>query len=91
MRIRREHDLGVDEARARIGKVAAELERRFSLSSEWQGDRLRFHGSGVKGSVDVADDSLEFKIELGFALMMMEPAIRSAINTALDKHIARGS
>lgn len=89
MRIRREHDLGADEARSRVDKVAADLERQFSLKSEWRGDELHFRGAGAKGRVAVADDSIEFNIELGFALMMMEPAIRSAINAALDKHIDR--
>lgn len=90
MRIRRQHDLGIAEAKSRIEQVTADLEKRFSLQSEWQGDELCFRGSGVKGSVAVAEDSLEFDITLGFALMMLEPTIRSAINTALDKHIDRG-
>lgn len=87
MRIRREHDLGADEARLRVAKVAAGLERQFSLKSEWRGDELHFRGAGAKGKVSITDDSIEFNVELGFALMMMEPAIRSAINTALDEHI----
>lgn len=88
MRIRREHDLGADEARSRVQKVAAGLEQQFALKSEWRGDELHFRGAGAKGKVAVTDDSVEFNVELGFALMMMEPAIRSAINAALDKHIA---
>lgn len=89
MRIRRQHDLGADEARSRVDKVAADLERQFSLKSEWRGDELHFRGAGAKGRVAVTEDSIEFNVELGFALMMMEPAIRSAVNKALDKHIAR--
>ena len=89
MHIRREHDLGADEARSRVDKVAAELERQFSLKSEWHGDELHFRGAGAKGRVAVTEDSIEFNVELGFALMMMEPAIRSAVNAALDKHIAQ--
>lgn len=89
MRIRRSHHLGAVEARQRVAEVAAELEQRFSMHSEWQGDELRFRGSGVNGRVSVTDDSIEFNVELGFALMMLEPAIRAAINSALDEHIAR--
>ena len=89
MRIRREHDLGAKEARARVQQVAAGLERQVSLQSDWRGDELHFRGAGAKGRVSITDDSIEFNVELGFALMMMEPAIRSAINSALDKHIAQ--
>ena len=89
MRIRREHHLGADEARLRVDKVAADLQRQFGLKSEWRGEELHFRGAGAKGRVAVTEDSIEFNVELGFALMMMEPAIRSAVNAALDKHIAR--
>ncbi len=89
MRIRREHHLGADEARSRVENVAARLERQFSLKSEWRGDELHFRGAGAKGRVFITDDSIEFNIELGLALMMMGPAIRSAIDSALDEHIAK--
>ena len=89
MRIRREHDLGTEEARSRIEKVSARLERQFGLTSEWRGDQLHFRGAGAKGKVSITDDSVEFDVALGFALKMMEPTIRAAVNAALDEHIAR--
>ena len=89
MRIQRDHDLGIDEARTRIEKVSARLERQFGLTSEWRGDQLHFRGAGAKGRVAVTDDSVEFDVNLGFALKMMEPTIRAAVNAALDEHIAR--
>lgn len=89
MRIRREHDLGIDEARSRVEKVSARLERQFGLTSEWQGDQLYFRGAGAKGKIAITADSIEFDVNLGFALKMMEPTIRAAVNAALDEHIAR--
>lgn len=70
-----------------LSQVAKDLSQRFSLTSDWHGDRLDFRGSGVTGKVDVADDSIDFNVKLGFALMMMDRPIRSAINKALESHL----
>ena len=87
MRIRRDHHLGIDAAKSRVSEVAEELSQQFSLTSDWHGDRLNFRGSGVTGKVDVTHDRIEFNVKLGFALLIMEGPIRSAINNALDAHL----
>ena len=87
MRIRRSHDYGIDEARRRIDEVAAELEDRFSLTTQWQGDRLAISGTGIKGQVTVTDHDVELYLKLGFALAIMEGPIRSAIEQNLDDHL----
>ena len=87
MRIRRNHDLGLDEAKHRLDKVADTLSSQFSLRSNWQGDSLAFRGTGVDGKVDVTDESIEFNVELGFALMLMEAPIKNAIEKALDDEL----
>ena len=68
-------------------QVARRLERQFALSSEWRGDELHFRGAGATGKVAVTAESIEFNVQLGLMLKMMEPAIRSAVNTALDEHL----
>ncbi len=87
MRIEREHRLGVKEARKRVNKVAQDLEGRYSLTSEWNGDTLLFRGAGVKGDVQVAERSIRFNLHLGFALMLMERQIRTTIEETLDEHV----
>lgn len=87
MRIERAHKLGVKEARKRVDKVARDLQRQYSLTSEWHGDTLSFRGTGVKGDVQVTDRSVRFNLHLGFALMLMERQIRSTIEKTLDDHV----
>lgn len=87
MRISRSHELGVDEARNRVVRVAATLEKQFSLKSEWCDDELHFSGSGVQGQIAVSDNRIELHVRLGFALTMMEGPIRSAIEDVLDEEI----
>ena len=88
MYVRRQHDLGLDEARIRVQAVAESLQRQYSLSSDWQGNRLQFHGSGVNGYIEIDHHCIEVRVQLGLALKMMERVIRTEIERALDGHLA---
>ncbi len=87
MRIRRSHQLGVEEARRRADEIAEHLGRQFSLTSNWQGDHLVVSGNGVNGYLMVAEESVELEVRLGFALKLMEGPIRSAIENTIDEHL----
>lgn len=88
MKIRREHSLDKDEARKRVDEIAARLNNKFKLRSEWRGDKLEIDGSGVQGCIVVSDHSVDVDLQLGFALKMFEGAIRSSIEEAMDEHLA---
>lgn len=87
MLIRRDHTLGTEEAKRRVDKVAADLGNRFNLTSRWEGDNLRFTGSGANGRIAVTDDNVEIQIRLGLTLMMLEGAIKLAIENSIDEYI----
>ena len=87
MRIRRSHNLGVEEAKRRADHIAGHLEQQFSLTSHWQGDSLMVRGNGVTGYLAVEEDSIEIVIKLGFALKLMEGPIRSVIERDIDDHL----
>lgn len=85
--IRRHHSLGTEEAKRRVEKVAADLGDRFNLTANWEGDNLRFDGSGVDGHIAVADESVEIRVTLGLSLMMLKGPIRMAIENSIDEYI----
>jgi len=85
--IRREHELGVEEAKRRVDKVAEELGGRLNLSSTWDGDHLRVRGFGVNGRIIVDAQSVEVHVRLGLAMSMMREPIRSAIEESIDHYI----
>ena len=87
MVIRRNHKLGIEEAKNRANDIAGHLEKQFSLTSSWVGDRLMVRGNGVNGHLAVAEESIELVVKLGFALKLLEGPIRSAIESTLDEHI----
>ncbi len=88
MRIRRRHNLGLEEARNRADRIAADLQRQFSLRSNWNGDALHVQGTGVKGQLHVDEENIELVVRLGLALKLMEGPIRSAIETMIDEELA---
>ncbi len=88
MRIRRRHNLGIEEARVRADRIAADLGPQFSLRSNWQGDNLVVRGNGVNGQLRVAEDEIEIEVNLGFALKLMEGPIRSVIERTIDEELA---
>jgi len=88
MRIRRNHQLGIEEAKSRADRIAGQLERQYSLTSRWQGDFLMVRGNGVNGHLAVAEESIELVVKLGLALKLMEAPIRSAIESTIDEHLS---
>ena len=88
MRIRRRHNLGIEEARNRADRIAADIGPQLSLRSNWQGDNLMVTGRGVSGQLKVAEDEIEVHVQLGFALKLMEGPIRTVIEKAIDEELA---
>lgn len=88
MRIRRNHNLGLEEARKRADRVAADLKDQFSVRSEWQGNALHVEGSGVSGELRVDETHFELDVKLSFALKLMEGPIRSVIEKTIDEELA---
>ena len=76
MRIRRNHNLGVEEARKRADRIAADLKDQFSARAEWHGNELHVEGSGVTGLLHVDETHFELEVKLSFALKLMEGPIR---------------
>jgi putative polyhydroxyalkanoate system protein len=87
MKIKKEHCLGKEEARKRVETIAETLGATYGLQTSWVGDDLKIDGSGVKGCIVVADDSVAVEVKLGFALAMMESTIRTSLQEAMDKHL----
>jgi len=88
MRIRRNHNLGLEEARKRADRVAADLTEQFSARSQWHGNELHVEGRGVTGRLHVDETHFELEVKLSFALKLMEGPIRSVIEKTIDEELA---
>lgn len=87
MKIRRQHTLGVEEAKRRVDQVADELGGKLNLTSRWEGDHLRVNGRGVSGRIIVEGDNVEVHVTLGLAMLMLREPIRASIEESIDHYI----
>ena len=87
MKIRREHTLGVEEAKRRVDQVAEELGGKLNLTSRWEGNDLRVDGRGVTGRIVVEADSVEVQVTVGLPMLMLREPIRVAIEESIDHYI----
>ncbi len=85
--IRRPHGKTHAQARALVDKTADSLGKKFGVASEWDGDTLTFHRSGVNGRIQVTPTELIVHAELGFLLGAMKPMIEREIEAQLDKRL----
>ena len=91
MKIRRNHDLGLEEARNRIDGMAEQLGKQYSVTSSWSGDHVVVQGNGVNGRIVVAHEYVEAQIQLGIPLAIMESQIRAGIEAVIDEHFGHAS
>ena len=89
MRIRRSHELGLEEAKTRIDHVAETLGNQYSLTSSWNGDHVLVRGNGVNGRIVVAQKYVEAEIQLGIPLLLMQRQIRSRVEDLMDEYFGR--
>jgi len=86
--IRRAHQLGHAAAKAAADQMADKLGKRFGLKGDWDGDVLRFQGTGVTGTLSVGPKDLHIAATLGFLLKAMKGSIEQAVTRELDTILA---
>jgi putative polyhydroxyalkanoate system protein len=82
--IRRAHNMAHAAAKAAADRIADSLGRKFGLKGEWDGDVLRFQGTGVTGTLTVGPKELHVAATLGFLLKAMKGSIEQAVRRELD-------
>lgn len=88
IRYKREHHLSIKEAKKIAQKAADELGREYDLVSEWEGDTLHFHRSGVDGHMHVTPHYIDLNVKLGFLLRPFRSAFEHHIERNLDALLA---
>ena len=86
--IRRTHNMDHSHARAAAERMADHLGRKFGLKGDWDGDTMRFQGTGVTGTLTVGAKDLHIAATLGFLLKAMKGSIESAVTRELDQLLA---
>jgi putative polyhydroxyalkanoate system protein len=75
----RRFSLPIAIAKARVQKTADELAAEYNLESEWHGNTLHFHRSGLDGEMHVTDSEIWLKVNLSLLLKPLKGQIVSRI------------
>jgi putative polyhydroxyalkanoate system protein len=82
--IKRRHKLDHKKAKAAAEKIARDLNKRFDLAYEWDGDQIEFERPGLSGSLHVGKTNVRLDVELSFLLFALKRPIEQEINKQLD-------
>jgi putative polyhydroxyalkanoate system protein len=82
--IRRRHKLDPKHARAAAQKIAKDLNKRYGLICQWDGDDVTFDGVGVSGNMQVGKSQIKLDVQLSFLLSPLKGPIEREINKQLD-------
>ncbi|BFN12998.1 polyhydroxyalkanoic acid system family protein [Marinobacter sp. RI1] len=85
--IHRAHSLDKEHAREAAETLAKDLAKQFDVNYQWEGDLLRFKRSGVKGQLDISENDLHIRLELGLMLRPFKSRIEQEIHSQLDQII----
>ena len=83
--ISRRHELSHKQAKIVAEKLANDLEKRFDLAWNWEGDHVHFERPGVSGSMHVGKGEISLEAKLGPLLTPLKPAIEREIHAQLDR------
>jgi putative polyhydroxyalkanoate system protein len=86
--IRRTHGMNPADARAAADRMADKLGKKFGLKGDWDGNTMRFQGTGVTGTLTVSPKDLHIAATLGFLLKAMKGSIEQAVTRELDQLLA---
>ena len=82
------HELPVAKAKQLVQKAADDLGEEYDLTSEWHGDTLRFHRSGVEGQMKVTAAEIHLDVTLGFLLRPFKAKFVEHIEHNFDRLLA---
>jgi putative polyhydroxyalkanoate system protein len=85
--IRRPHKSSIKAAKTAVERVAKAIAKEYGIDHHWEGDKLQFDRSGVKGHIAVAKNELHVRVELGFLMSAMKSVIEREIERKLDEQL----
>ena len=79
------HSLSPEKAKAFVQTVTNGLATKYGLESEWKGNTLHFHRSGVDGRVVVKDADIRINLDLGFLMKPFKNEFVRQIETGFNQ------
>ncbi len=86
--LQRDHALGLRRARTAANRIARDLAERYGCECVWQENTLHIARPGVSGTMTIAKDAVDVRLELGFLLAAFKPKIEASIREGVGKYFA---
>jgi len=87
--VHRPHALGQQVAQQRVQAIEPMLQERFGIALSWNGADAAVTGRGVKGTIEVNDNSISMGLTLGLMLRPLAGKIAASVERTLDKELNR--
>lgn len=92
IKLHRKHQLGLPAARKIALQWAEKAEEKFDMDCTYEEgeeqDTLYFTRAGIKGTLEVLPNALDFHAELGFLVSAFKNRIEAELTEQLDKLLA---
>ena len=88
IKVTRQHNLGEDEIRETVEKLAEKLKTDLDAECLWEGSTLKFNRKGATGKVKVSDSEVNVEVQLGMLLGPLKSTIERTIEEEIDKYLA---
>jgi putative polyhydroxyalkanoate system protein len=88
IKIQTAHNLGREEAHRRVQQVETELNQKYGVKFDWQGDRAEVHAKGLSGLIVVEDERVAVDLKLGLALIPLQGKLRSEVKERMDRALS---
>jgi putative polyhydroxyalkanoate system protein len=86
--IERNHKLGLQELRRRLGTLEEKLQERYGAKVQWRGDEADIKGPGFTGTLHLAEERVAVALKLNFVMRPLAGKIREAMEKQVDKALA---
>ena len=87
--VQRNHQLSLDDIRAKASDQAEQLVDRFGGKHHWQGSDLYYKRSGVNACITCTEQDIVVDIKLkGLVMSALRGTIESEVKTTLTKYLA---
>ena len=88
IKIEKAHHLGREEAHRRLQQIETELNQKYGVKLDWQGDQAQVHARGISGLIVVEDERVSVDLKLGLPLWPIQGKLRSEIQQRVDRTLS---
>ena len=85
--IRHPHSRSDEQARRIVEGIVEQLQQRYGVDGDWDGDAMVLSGPGLHGLIQLAPGQVQVSAELGFLLSALRGLVEDEIRRVLGERL----